>query len=58
MLDRKNQSLRDIIQTLRIYHSNVDDPVETAASDDPDRPPSQKEILEGLISALDVSDIG
>jgi beta-catenin-like protein 1 len=49
MLGRKNQSLQDIVATLRIFHENVDDSVQPP----PDEGPSQKEILEGLITALD-----
>jgi beta-catenin-like protein 1 len=53
MLDRKNQSLHDIVQTLRIFHANVDDISQEESSD----APSQKEILQGLIAALDTEDI-
>ncbi|KAG5649019.1 hypothetical protein DXG03_000368 [Asterophora parasitica] len=56
MLDRKNQSLKDILNTLRIFHENVDDAPEALSSSDSEHAPSQKEILEGLISALDTSD--
>ncbi|KAJ7700142.1 Catenin-beta-like protein [Mycena rosella] len=56
MLDRKSLSMQDIIQTLRMFYDNVDDepepPPEAAAGSD-DRAPSQKEILAGLIAALD-----
>lgn len=47
MLGRKNQSLKDIVKTLQIYHDNVgeEDSTDTEA-------PSQKTILEGLINAL------
>ena len=49
MLSRKNQSVQDIVRTLRIFRDNLDD------SDDPssDEGPSQRVILEGLIVALD-----
>ncbi|KAF8076448.1 Catenin-beta-like protein [Lyophyllum atratum] len=57
MLARKNQSLKDIVQTLRMYHENVDDAPEPSSTDS-DHAPSQKEILEGLIVALDTSDAG
>jgi len=46
MLDRKNQSLKDIVKTLRISHENADDEAKEGEL-------SQKIILEGLISALD-----
>jgi len=55
MLDRKNLSLQDILRTLRTYHDNVDDEP-PLATDGADRAPSQKEILEGLIAALDPSE--
>ncbi|KAF9453073.1 DUF1716-domain-containing protein [Macrolepiota fuliginosa MF-IS2] len=48
MLNRKNQSLKDIVQTLRIYRDNVG---ELGSQDD--HAPSQKQILSGLIEALD-----
>ncbi|GLB33859.1 putative DUF1716-domain-containing protein [Lyophyllum shimeji] len=57
MLDRKNQSLKDIVRTLRIFHENVDDAPDVPSTTS-DHSPSQKEILEGLISALDTSDAG
>ena len=46
MMGRKNQSLHDIVQTLRIYQENVD---EGESADGP----SQKIILQSLIEALD-----
>ncbi|THV08501.1 DUF1716-domain-containing protein [Dendrothele bispora CBS 962.96] len=46
MLDRKNQSLKDIVKTLRISHENTDDDAREGEL-------SQKVILEGLINALD-----
>jgi len=57
MLDRKTQSLQDIVHTLRIYHDNVDDEPEPPAMEDAERTPSQKEILQGLIAALDISTV-
>ncbi|KAH6914867.1 Catenin-beta-like protein [Coprinopsis sp. MPI-PUGE-AT-0042] len=52
MLNRKNQSLENIVATLRVYHENMDE-VPPAAEDDPSGYlPSQKEILENLITAL------
>ncbi|KAG6816922.1 hypothetical protein H0H87_001624 [Tephrocybe sp. NHM501043] len=58
MLRRQNQSLRDIVQTLRIFHENVDDPPETQAEDaEGDNSPSQKQILEALIVALEPSNV-
>lgn len=50
MLDRKSKTLKDIVRTLQIYRDNVD---EDAGSDDPERPPSQREILQYLIDFLD-----
>lgn len=50
MLDRKNQSLQDIVKTLRIYHANVEEEPNATTEEGV---PSQKEILQGLISALD-----
>jgi len=46
MLDRGNQSLHDILQTLRNFHAHIGD-------DDGESAIAQKSILEGLISALD-----
>lgn len=55
MLDRKSKSLKDIVQTLQIYHDNVDEdePGPSDATDHSERAPSQKEILQGLIIFLD-----
>ncbi|KAG6828403.1 hypothetical protein H0H92_008145 [Tricholoma furcatifolium] len=59
MLQRQNQSLKNIVQTLRIFHENVDDPIQPPPTDEVgDHSPSQKEILEGLIAALDTSSAG
>ncbi|KAJ7498873.1 Catenin-beta-like protein [Mycena latifolia] len=57
MLDRKSLSMQDIIQTLRMFYDNVDDAPEPppATGGSEDRAPSQKEILAGLIAALDPS---
>ncbi|KAG5634475.1 hypothetical protein H0H81_001811 [Sphagnurus paluster] len=57
MLNRKNQSLTDIINTLRIFHDNVDDADEDLLSSNDEQSPSQKDILKGLISALDTSEV-
>ena len=48
MLSRGNQSMQDIVQTVRIYHEHVD-------IDDNESEPavSQRDILQGLIAALD-----
>jgi beta-catenin-like protein 1 len=51
MLDRKNQSMQDILTTLRIYHDNVDE--EPSSLENGEEMPSQKEILQGLILALE-----
>jgi len=50
MLDRRNQSLQDIIRTLRLAFEHVDDEGVTA-----DNSMSRKDILQGLISALDAT---
>ena len=47
MLDRGNQSLQDILRTLRLTFEHVDDEGVTA-----DNSLSHKDILQGLISAL------
>jgi len=48
MLGRKSQSLKDIVKTLRIYHDNIGEEDSTDA-------PAQKNILQGLIDALEPS---
>ncbi|KAJ7771414.1 Catenin-beta-like protein [Mycena maculata] len=57
MLDRKSLSMQDVIQTLRIFYGNVDDEPDPPPStgDTEEQSPSQKEILAGLIAALDPS---
>ncbi|KAJ3880283.1 hypothetical protein F5051DRAFT_348506 [Lentinula edodes] len=50
MLSRKNQSLKDVVQTLRIYHDNVG---EDSNSTYDAGSTSQKAILQGLILALE-----
>ncbi|KAG6868515.1 hypothetical protein C0993_001616 [Termitomyces sp. T159_Od127] len=58
MLRRQNQSIKNIVQTLRIFHENVEDPSEPPLADeDRDYSPSQKDILEALITALDTSNV-
>ncbi|KAF8205017.1 Catenin-beta-like protein [Pholiota molesta] len=52
MLDRGNQSFQDIVQTLRVYHEHVD---MDDTSSETEVMISQKEILQGLIAALDTS---
>jgi len=47
MLSRKSQSLSNIVDTLRIYYDNIDEPEDTT------QVPSQKDILAGLIASLD-----
>lgn len=47
MLGRRNQSLHDILRTLRLTFEHVDD--ETVQADNS---MSHKDILQGLISAL------
>ncbi|KAF9534285.1 Catenin-beta-like protein [Crepidotus variabilis] len=48
MLDRNNQSQKDIVETLKVYEDHADDNIKEDSL-------SQKEILRGLISALDTS---
>ena len=50
LLDRKNQSFKDIVQTLQIFHDNVD---EDTAEANTDGVPSQREILRNLIAFLE-----
>jgi beta-catenin-like protein 1 len=52
MLDRKNQTLKDIIATLQMHYDSVDED-ERALEDSEDQSPSQKEILRGLIAYLE-----
>jgi len=57
MLSRKNQSMDDIVRTLQIYYDNVDEDENSTATamevdgEEP-APPTQREILLGLIQAL------
>ncbi|KAF9268022.1 DUF1716-domain-containing protein [Marasmius fiardii PR-910] len=48
MMDRKNQSLHDIVETLKMYMENVDE-------EESGEGPSQKVILQSLIAALNVN---
>ncbi|CDO75579.1 hypothetical protein BN946_scf184858.g19 [Trametes cinnabarina] len=50
LLDRKNQSFKDIVKTLQIFHDNVD---EDTADANPDGAPTQREILRNLIAFLE-----
>jgi beta-catenin-like protein 1 len=52
MLDRKNQSLKDIMATLQKQHDSVNED-KRALEDSEDQAPSQREILRGLIAYLD-----
>lgn len=54
ILGRKSQSLVDIVQTLRIYHDNIDDEPKNK-EDVVDEPAPLKEILQNLINALDTT---
>jgi len=47
MLSRKNKSLHDLVETLRIHHDNVDEPEPTGES-----ALSQKDILQNLMAFL------
>jgi len=58
MLSRKSQSLNDVIRTLRTFHSNIDVVGDVSTGSDSYGAPTQKEVLEGLIAALDTSDVG
>ncbi|KAL1742588.1 Catenin-beta-like protein [Schizophyllum fasciatum] len=51
MLARKSQSLRDVVDTLRVYRDNVDEE-DSAARGEGEGGLSQRDILEGLIGAL------
>lgn len=48
--------MEDIVKTLQIYHDNVDEEPSTSTAMDVDgedaAPPTQREILQGLIQAL------
>ncbi|KAJ8698451.1 hypothetical protein PTI98_005159 [Pleurotus ostreatus] len=53
MLSRKNQTMEDIIQTLRIFYDNTDeDGMQVDSENGVEKPLSQKDILQGLIYAL------
>jgi len=52
MLERKSKSLQDIIDTLKVYRDNVDEDNSAATLANPERPPSQTEILQYLIDFL------
>jgi len=52
MLERKNQSINNIVDTLKVYHDSIDGPTEEDASSRGDAL-SQKEILRALIGFLD-----
>lgn len=51
MLRRKSEGLDDIVKTLRIYYDNVDQDENL-----PEDSVSQRDILQGLIQALEPSD--
>ena len=51
LLDRKSQTFKDIVKTLRIYHDNVDEDEGMVVSDGA---LSQREILQNLIAFLEV----
>lgn len=52
MLNRKNQSLQDVVETLKVFYENIDD---DPAEEGEDATPSQKVIVANLIIALDPS---
>ena len=51
MQSRKSQSLRNVVETLRVYHDIIDEE-DSAAKGEGEGGLSQREILEGLIGAL------
>ncbi len=51
ILGRKDQSLVDIVQTLQIYHDNIDDEPESKEADIQGSAPLRM-ILQSLINAL------
>ncbi|TEB35686.1 DUF1716-domain-containing protein [Coprinellus micaceus] len=53
MLSRKNQSIQDVVSTLKIFYENIDDVPPTEAGED--NAPSQKDIIANLIISLDPS---
>lgn len=55
MLDRRNLSLKDVVQTLKTYHNNidVDDPNESQGNDKIQAGMTQKAILENLVAFLE-----
>jgi beta-catenin-like protein 1 len=53
MLDRKNQSMKDIVRTLQTYHDNVDEEAPPSSNGDAEHAPSQKEILRNLLLFLE-----
>lgn len=55
MLERKNLSLKNVVQTLSTYHDNidVDDSDESQGSDKMQAGMTQKVILENLITFLE-----
>lgn len=50
MLNRKNQSLQDLVSTLKGFYDNMDDEPPTEGED---AAPSQKDIVVNLIASLD-----
>jgi beta-catenin-like protein 1 len=57
MLERKNQSLKDLVSTLQIYRDNLDADTQSNGAAATDHSPedgalSQKEILQHLIDFL------
>lgn len=58
MLGRKGQSLKDVVRTLKIFRDNIDVTPDVSTGDDSHQAPSQKEVLEVLITTLDASDVG
>lgn len=49
MMDRRDQSLLDIVKTLQVYHDNVEEEDVTMSEDSP---VSQKDILQHLMEFL------
>ncbi|OBZ70506.1 Beta-catenin-like protein 1 [Grifola frondosa] len=53
LLDRKSQSLEDIVKTLKIYYNSIDEEEPSNQDNNADRSLSQREILQNLISFLE-----
>jgi beta-catenin-like protein 1 len=53
MLARRDQTLKDVVDVLRVYHDNIaEDTIDSSMAED-ERGLSQKMILEGLLNFLE-----